>query len=153
MDVHTLGYVHDLQFRELISKQDNELIKANVYSAIKLTKTGNSLVLKVWRIRPKMRIISFCWLISIAQVSSGSINLMYYRAAFFIQFTCIDGMYHGHKYRFQHGSCFSLCGSLPDVPGFLPIAKILLRTHSISCITNICKDSLLSDWFSFFAFS
>ena len=59
MDVHTLGYVHDLQFRELISKQDNELIKANVYSAIKLTKTGNSLVVKVWRIRPKMRIISF----------------------------------------------------------------------------------------------
>ena len=46
MEANTLGYVHDLKFRELVSKQDNELIKANVYSAIKLTKTGNSLVCK-----------------------------------------------------------------------------------------------------------
>lgn len=50
MDANTLGYVRDVRFRELVSKQDNELIKVNVYSAIKLTKTGEFLLmLKVWR--------------------------------------------------------------------------------------------------------
>ena len=41
----SLGYVHDLRFRELVSKGENETIKANVNSVIKLTKTG-----KVYRI-------------------------------------------------------------------------------------------------------
>ena len=36
----SLGYVHDLRFRELVSKGENETIKANVNSVIKLTKTG-----------------------------------------------------------------------------------------------------------------
>lgn len=48
MDADNLGYIRDVQFRELVSKQDNELIKTNVYSVIKLTKTGNIFVPKVW---------------------------------------------------------------------------------------------------------
>ncbi len=40
MDGNTLGYVADLRFRELVSPVENEVIKSNVYSIIKLTKTG-----------------------------------------------------------------------------------------------------------------
>ena len=41
MEANTLGYVHELKFRELTAKGENESIKTNVYSVIKLTKTGN----------------------------------------------------------------------------------------------------------------
>ncbi|XP_065072211.1 SH3 and F-BAR domain-containing protein DDB_G0274695-like [Rhopilema esculentum] len=39
MEANTLGYVHELKFRELTAKGENESIKTNVYSVIKLTKT------------------------------------------------------------------------------------------------------------------
>lgn len=42
MDANTLGYVPDLRFRELVSPAENESIKSNAYSVVKLTKTGKN---------------------------------------------------------------------------------------------------------------